>query len=177
MALFLVAAKQPRAALIWCAAIVLCAATMGALKLGLAACGRPLASVGLTSPSGHAAMSAAVYGGFGVVIATTHTRWLRRAARLIALVLVIGIALSRLILHRHTALEVAIGLAVGCSALLVVVVGIRRRPPRDLAFLWLLAAAAIVAAVFHGERWPAEQAIHHLAGRFDLLHAWCVRGA
>ena len=160
-------------ALVWCAAIVGCAGAIAALKLGLAACSRPLVPIGLTSPSGHAAMSTAVYGGLAALVGMTRTRWHRLAARLLGLLLVAGIALSRLTLHRHTSLEVIVGLVVGGGALLLIVVGIRRLMPRDLPLVWLIAAAAMVALVFHGERWPAEQAIRHVAGHFDLFRAWC----
>jgi hypothetical protein len=31
----------------------------------------------------------------------------------------------------------------------------------------------VVFALFHGTRWPAEQAIHRIARWFDALRPWC----
>ena len=89
-----------------------------------------------------------------------------------AAALIIAMPMSRIILHVHTPIEVVVGLAVGLAALAVIIsiAAIRRE---RLPVLWLAAAAILVATLFHGERWPAEQAIHHFAGWFDMLRPWC----
>jgi membrane-associated phospholipid phosphatase len=172
MLCFLAATRQPRLAIGWAIAILGCAAVISGLKLVLDACGNPLASAGLASPSGHTAMSAVVYGGFAAVIGTRLARPARAALIAGAAALIIAMPLSRIVLHVHTPIEVVVGLAVGLAALTIIVsiAAIRRE---RLPVLWLAAAAILVAMLFHGERWPAEQAIHHFAGWFDMLRPWC----
>src|SRR5438067_2196816 len=74
MGCFLLAARQPRLAAGWALAIVGCAGAIGGLKLVLAACGYSLGVPGQASPSGHTAMSVAVYGGYAAVIGASLAR-------------------------------------------------------------------------------------------------------
>jgi len=170
---FLVALKQPRLAVGWGLAIVGCAGAIGALKIILDACGHSLVGPGLSSPSGHAAMSTAVYGGFAAVTGATLARPAREAVIAGTAVLIVVIALSRVILGAHSPVEVAIGFVVGIAALAVILAVVTRYRPVWLPVVWLAALALVVAMLFHGERWPAEQAVHHLGGRFDFLRLWC----
>jgi membrane-associated phospholipid phosphatase len=172
MALFLVAAREPRLAIGWCVAIVACAGAIGAMKLALADCAHPLGGPGLSSPSGHTAMGTAVYGGFAAV-AGAHLAHRSRAVLIGgAAALIGGIALSRAILA-HSVIEVAVGLAVGSAALAAILAYVARHRPRPLPLGRLALAVLLVALLFHGARWPAERAIHRLAGWFDMLRPWC----
>ena len=128
--------------------------------------------VELASPSGHAAMGAVVYGGFAAVIGANLAAPARAAVIVGAAALIIAMPLSRIVLHVHTPIEVVIGLVVGLAAVATIVATATLRGER-LPVLWLAAAAILVAMLFHGDRWPAERAIHHLAGWFDVLRAWC----
>lgn len=169
MLCFLVAAKQLRLAIVWAVAILGCAGVISGMKLALEVCG---SSSGLESPSGHAAMSAAVYGGFAAVIGANAGRWARTALIVGAAALIIAIPLSRVVLHVHTPIEVVVGLAVGLAAVVIILATVARRQER-LPVLWLGAAAIVLAMLFHGRRWPAERAIRDLAGWFDMLRPWC----
>ena len=117
-------------------------------------------------------MSLAVYGGLAVVLGAL----LARPARIMliagAALLAVAIAVSRVMLHHHSPLEVVVGLAVGGTALAAIIAVVVRYPPAHLPLGRLALAAAIVALLFHGERWPAERAIHRLAG-VDLVRPWC----
>ena len=172
MLCFLAAARRRRLAIGWAVAILGCAGVIAGLKLVLNACGNPIAGIGLASPSGHAAMGAVVYGGFAAVIGANLAGPARTAVIVGAAALIIAMPLSRIVLHVHTPIEVVVGLAVGLAALAIIVsvAAIRRE---RLPVLWLAAAAILVAMLFHGERWPAEQAIHHFAGWFNMLRPWC----
>ena len=176
MLCFLSAARQPRLAIGWVAAILGCVSMIGGLKLVLDVCGDPLAGTGLTSPSGHVAMSTVVYGGIAAAISASLAPPVRAALIANTTALIILMPLSRIVLRVHTPVEVVVGLAVGLASLVIIVatVAIRRA---QLPVLWFAAAAILVAMFFHGERLPAEQAIHHLAGRFDLLRSRCNSGA
>jgi membrane-associated phospholipid phosphatase len=172
MLCFLVAARRPRLAIGWAVAILGCAGVIGGLKLVLDACGNPIAGAGLASPSGHAAMSAVVYGGFAAVIGANLAAPARAAVIAGAAALIIAMPLSRIVLHVHTPIEVVVGLVVGLAAVAIIVVTATIRGER-LPVLWLAAAAILVAMLFHRDRWPTERAIHHLAGWFDVLRPWC----
>jgi membrane-associated phospholipid phosphatase len=173
MVCFLLAAKEPLLGAGWGLAIIGCAGAIGALKIVLVACAHSFAVPGLSSPSGHIAMGTAVYGGFAAVFATTLARPAREAVITGAALLIIGIARSRIILGVHSPVEVAIGFAIGLAALGAILVVVTQFRPARLPVVWLAAAALAVAMLFHGQRWPAEQVVHHLAGRFNFLWLWC----
>lgn len=170
---FLFGARQPRVALGWTAAIIGCAAGIGAMKIILFACGRPFAGAGLSSPSGHTAMSIAVYGGLGMLIGTTLHRPWRELVVGGAILLALGISVSRAVLGYHSIIEVVIGLGVGGAALAVIFAVVSRYRPQQLPIRWLVVALVLICLCFHGDRWPAERAIHRLAGWFDALRPWC----
>ncbi len=170
---FLLASRQPFLALGWAAAIIFCAGAIGASKIMFAACGYPLGT-SLSSPSGHTAMSVAVYGGYAAVVGSTLRPLPRRALIGGAVIVTLTIAVSRAILHFHSPLEVVIGLGVGLATLVLLVVLLGRYCPTEpLPLIRLAAAVLFVALVFHGERWPAEHAIHRLAGLLAFLRPWC----
>lgn len=161
---FLFVWRRPRLALGWGLSIAGCAAAIGALKLALA--GVPE----VASPSGHVAMSTAVYGGFVALLGASLAPLERRAAALGAVLAVAGIAVSRLVLHEHTVAETAIGLVVGLAALGVFRSVLAVAAPGRLPAVWLCGAALGVIVLMHGTRWPVERAIHALAG-LGLVHA------
>jgi len=171
---FLFAAKEPRLAIGWALVILLCAGVTGALKLAFTVCGYPLAGSGLMSPSGHTAMSVAVYGGLAAVIGNGLKAPARAALIGAAAIFAIGIALSRTIVGHHTPIEVAIGLIVGIAALGAMIAVAARYRPEHLPIRWLVAGALVVFLLFHGTRWPAERAIHRLAWWLDILRPYCT---
>ena len=173
MAVILLAAKERRLALGWTLAILGCAGAIAALKLILTACGQPLGGLGLSSPSGHTAMSTAVYGGFAAVIGVHAGRLARTALAVGAAALLLAIAWSRAILHSHSPIEVLVGLAVGMTALAAIRLAVARHPPQSLPIGWLAAVALAIVLLFHGERWPAEQVIRRLATWFVIVGPGC----
>jgi len=170
---FLLVARQPRLAIGWGLAIVGCAGAIGGLKLGFAVCGHPLDGARVASPSGHTAMSIVVYGGFAAVVGATLTRLARAPLIAGTAVPVIGIPLSRTIVSGHTTNEVVVGLAVGIAALGAIIAVMARYRPERLPLAWLAAGALVVFMLFHGTHWPAEQAVHRLAGLLAFLRPYC----
>lgn len=173
MAGFLLAAKEPRLAVGWGLAIVGCAGAIGGLKLVFAVCGHPIDGARVASPSGHTAMSIAVYGGFAAVAGAALTRRARAALIAGAALPVIGIPLSRTVVSGHTTIEVVVGVAVGIAGLGAIIAIMARYRPERLPLAWLAAGALIVFVLFHGTHWPAEQAVHGLAGLLAFLRPYC----
>lgn len=173
MTAFLFAARQSRLAIAWALVIIGCAGATAGLKLMLRICGHPLAVSALRSPSGHTAMSIAIYGGIAIIVGSTLGSAARIALVAGALVFSLGIADSRTIVGFHTPIEVVIGIGVGLATLLVMTAVAVRYRPASLPLGWLVAGMLVVFALFHGTRWPAEQAIHHIAHWLDMLRPYC----
>lgn len=173
MTVFLFAARQPRLAIAWALVIIGCAGATGAFKLALRICGHPLTASTLSSPSGHTAMSIAVYTGIAIVIGSTLGPLARAALFFAAAIFAFTIAASRALVGAHNVIEVAVGLAVGLATLPVMLALTLHYRPGSLPLRWLAGGALVVLALFHGTRWPAEETIHHLARWLDALRPFC----
>ena len=126
------------------------------LKLGIGACGWILDIPGLESPSGHAASATMIYGGLAAVLLTRFRGLLRV---LPGIPIAILFALSRVLLHDHSILEVTIGSIIGlCGVGLFV--RLSGPVPIGLRPVWLWIMIGVVAAATHGTRMTAEQHIH-----------------
>jgi hypothetical protein len=75
---FLVAERQLRLSFVWSFAILGCAGVVGLLKLLLTARGPRSTFAGMLSPSGHTAMSTAIYGSLSLEIARSSPQWFGR---------------------------------------------------------------------------------------------------
>jgi membrane-associated phospholipid phosphatase len=104
-----------RTALLWCAALAACGGGTALLKVYFSACASPVAA--LNSPSGHASMSTLVYGGLALIIGAEASPWQRFAAGALGIAVVLGIALSRVLLGAHSTIEVVVGCVIGGAAL------------------------------------------------------------
>jgi membrane-associated phospholipid phosphatase len=155
MVAFLAFEGEKRAAACLALAVALCGLTIGFAKLALQSCGRPLLSIDLATPSGHAALATVVFGSFAYLLsrgAPAERRWIFAAG---ALIIILCIAASRIALAVHSTTEVVAGLCIGLSALAIfgrLTGPLLERP----TVLWLCLSAAALIAVFHGSRWPVE---------------------
>jgi membrane-associated phospholipid phosphatase len=150
-----------------------CVATISGLKLMLDVCG-PIIAGTLRSPSGHTAVSVVVYGGYAAIIGAHYRPTARLTLMVGATIFALGIALSRLVLHFHSGIEVGVGLIVGGIFLGAVHALVAWCRPAPLPLPWLGAAVAVSFLLFYGERWPAERALHRIAALFDILRPWCT---
>ena len=173
MTIFLTAMSYTRAALGWSVSILACAGAIAALKIALFVCGHSLPIPELLSPSGHMAMSTAVYGGFAVVSGTALTRPARDIVIAGAIALITAIGTSRLLLHYHSVLEIGVGLLVGAGAVAMIILIVTRSRLEGLRIGYLAAGVLAVGCFFYGERWPAESAMHNVAQWLDVLRCWC----
>jgi membrane-associated phospholipid phosphatase len=165
---FLILTNESKLAIAWVIGVFGCATFIGGMKLIIGICEAAFAGAGVRSPSGHAAMATAVYGGCAVVIGPSLRRWARIAMTHSVIILVVAILISRLALRRHTLIEVSVGLAVGLGGLLVISSAEPRRP-KALPVLWLIGAALPLLLIFYGAHWPVERAIQVFG---TWLYAW-----
>ena len=148
-----------RAAVSWVLTVAGVLGVMLVLKLGIGACGWELGIPGLNSPSGHTASATVLYGG----VSTLLLSGLRGLSRILpAILIAVLFAVSRVLLHDHSILEVSIGGAVGLCG-----VGLFARlcgpVPPGFRRIWLAVVIAVVAVAAHGNRMTAEQHIHSFA--------------
>lgn len=145
------------------AALVVAAAAIGFLKIAVIGCGAGSSVPGLNSPSGHTAMAAAVFGTLSFVMAGQISGWRRSIPPLIALLLITGIAATRVLLGVHTVEEIVVGLAAGGLVALLSIVILRRTRMVRVRLGALLLAIAITAALTDGIRAPSEEVVHFFA--------------
>jgi membrane-associated phospholipid phosphatase len=163
---------QWRAAAFWLVAVLGCVASMVALKLAFYTGDLTVTGVALRNPSGHAALSAAVYGSLAWIVASQVADWRRPTLLLLGALAVAAIAVSRRYLHVHSTSDVAVGLLVGgLWAAFFVWRGWWRDPPAERNPLPLLLLLSVVALVAHGSHLPVAR----MAALFPLPPGFVAR--
>ena len=150
-----------RGAVSWAVSVAGVLAVMLVCKLAVFACGWRAPWTGLSSPSGHTAASAVVYGGLlSLLMAPSAAGTMFAAVAGGCVALVFG--LTRLALHVHTVSDVVFGAVVGVAGAVLMR---RLAGPRPQRLLWprLTLAALVVVIVFHGRRLEAETRMRWLA--------------
>ena len=142
----------------------LAAVLIVALKMIFLSCGTQW-QTGIQSPSGHACMSAAVYGCLATVVAAARAPRARAAVGALIVVLVGAIAASRVLLGVHTLAEVLIGLAIGAGAQQLFAWSYARMEPLQVNARTFGVAFAVTVLLAFGLRIPAESALRHVARR------------
>jgi membrane-associated phospholipid phosphatase len=159
------------AAIWWLGVLVVFGALIGGLKMLFFAC--PPA-IDVRSPSGHTGFSMLVYGAIAAIFAAQRrSSWTRAVIMTATIALVVGIAISRVILHMHSTRETVIGFLIGAAAAGVFFFGYQRTTPNRRLTAPLLFAVVLTAAVFHGARLNAETNLHALGGWLDLQQLFC----
>jgi membrane-associated phospholipid phosphatase len=171
--ILLLAGRERRLAIAWLLSVGGCGLVMLVLKLAFTACGHPLTPFRIFSPSGHTAMSTAVYLSAALLIGATEGPLARMLILAASMWLVAAIGVSRVILDRHNLAEVLIGLAVGLAAVAVFYAVLRRRPNPTISIRWLVGGGFTLAMAMHGTRLMIEPAVHSVAGAFRLTLPWC----
>jgi membrane-associated phospholipid phosphatase len=169
--IYLLTWERWRQAMAWTLAVAVCALGTAMVKLLYHSCIMVTAAANL---SGHAAMSATVYGGFALLLTTRPMRWPGYAANAAAGLLVLGISLSRIALEAHQWSEVLAGLIVGLATVLL----FRRMSgpgERPVPVAGLLIGAVVMAALMHGFRWPVERYLTDLAMLIHNTEGTCAQ--
>jgi membrane-associated phospholipid phosphatase len=153
--------RAPRAAAWWAIAVFLCVGATAALKIVFWGCA-PVSD--LHSPSGHASFSTLVYGATGLIVAAEGGRRWPQVATALSAALILGIALSRLLLGDHTVPEVVLGWVIGGACLAAFGRRYRRYRPHHARIAPLLIAVTILALLLHGSDLRAEGLLHRITG-------------
>lgn len=155
---------SPRLSWVLLRSVLLAGVLIAALKVLFLSCGARWVP-GLVSPSGHACMSAIVYGAFATVYAAGQPTAVRVFTAGIAAAFVAFISFTRIALGVHTPTEVLIGLAVGVTSLAWFALSYAQMPPLKVGARALALAMAATVIFSFGVRLPVESLIRHFARR------------
>ncbi|HXW64736.1 MAG TPA: phosphatase PAP2 family protein [Burkholderiaceae bacterium] len=117
----------------------------------------------LVSPSGHACLSAAVFGSLGVVAAAGRGALARLVIALLVALAVAIIASSRVLIGVHTWTEVIVGLLVGVLALVLFAWSYTRSAPPRIELVTFGVTLLATMMLTFGIRLPGESIIRHVA--------------
>jgi len=172
---YLACCKCGRGAIALIVAFIISAVGISLAKLLFFGCQAYYDDYGIRSPSGHAALSLAVYGTLAILLASQSKRWVSWFTLAAAFALIVVIALSRVLLGFHSAGEVVIGLLIGAVAVAAACLFLFYNHKKVPSFnIFPLLLAVIVAAfVFHDIRVPAEEFIQRIAEQLRFYLPWC----
>jgi membrane-associated phospholipid phosphatase len=146
---------------------------IGVLKILVIGCGHPLTVwLNLRSPSGHAALSSALFGGLALIVRRSLPRVQAFAAITVSLLLIASIAVSRVILGFHSVSEIIVGVAVGGLCAVLACAG--ASAPQWRALRWLPFALLVPLLLLHGVRLPVEGVIEAVSSRLHSHAAMCA---
>ncbi len=150
----------------WLAALALCVGGTGILKIYFFAC-PPLTD--LHSPSGHSSLSTLVYGTLTLAVAAGLKDWRRWLVVFAGTMFVIGIGISRVVVHAHSIPEVLLGSVLGMGALSLFVLTYLRDIPTRTYLGPLVTVSVMLVILLNGHELRAEELLHHIANYLDLV--------
>ena len=161
MLLWFLVMRCPRGAAWWAIIFAFCAGMTALLKVSFYGCPP---THDLHSPSGHTSLSTLVYGAMTLVTAN-ETRGVRRIMAISGGTgFILAIAVSRLLLHAHSAAEVGAGLIIGTSALALFGLRYPRYQAKEMWLFPLFVACGALVTVLHGRELRAEEFLREMAG-------------
>lgn len=146
-----------------------------ASKLAFMAWGWGIRRLDFIGLSGHSAMAAAVWPAlFALAYGSSSRRW-RWLATGCGLLLALLVAVSRLMLHVHSAAEVVSGFLVGAAAVLLFLCRHDERwQLRGRGWLLVISVALMLPLVY-GHRFPTEHILRLVAQQLSLDHSVYTR--
>lgn len=155
------------------------AAVISVLKLIMISCGS--GHFDIRSPSGHSALSIAVYGTFGLLFFRYFEKWYRYLVSVALFALGATIAVSRVIMNLHSMGEMILGSIVGILTLLASWFFFLHKKeafavsekPRPFNIYIVIAILIVVAGLVHGTRLPSEDFIQKLARDVKASLTFC----
>lgn len=175
MACWLAYAAGMRAALAWCAALLVCVGLLALLKVYFRGCPRP--ELGLLSPSGHAGFSLFVYGGIALCVARDEVPWRRLVLPAAGLLWIAAIAWSRYALHAHSPSEIVFGLLAGGLVLAAFALGAGPLPRIRFPFALSVLIAALLTLAMIRLHWNYnfEELFRHIGREWRPWLPLCSR--
>ncbi len=161
--IYLLYNKCGRGALALALALILSSCGIALAKLLFIGCGGVSYTSSINSPSGHTALSLAVYGTYTLLLCSQLRGWRQIFVIVIIVDLIAAIAATRVVLGFHNITEVMLGIIVGGVALLLVQQYVKRGPLKSFNVYLLILCIVITAALLHGFRLPAEHLIQEIA--------------
>jgi membrane-associated phospholipid phosphatase len=118
------------------------------------------------SPSGHSAISMAVYATFAAIISSSQSGWRKIAPYLFFSSLILLISMSRVALTTHTMNDVIVGGSIGAIVFLYIWSNLLKDNVVQCCRLRFTIIPFIVAVTIHGLHFPAESLIRHFSQYF-----------
>ncbi len=148
---------------------------IGCAKLLFLGCNGHLADYDIHSPSGHTALSVAVFGTCTLLVSQKQARWRCYALGIVFLLFVTAIAMTRVMLGCHTVAEVVLGGLIGAVTLLSVYVFLKRSrdvPEYDRTVFAVLMIS--IMAALYSVHFPAENYIRLIAHYMKMHMPVCA---
>lgn len=159
--------RNPRLACEWAAVLAAMASVVVLSKIAYKAFGVDWRTIGFFTVSGHSALAAALYPLLCYALLAGAKPPVRRAAVAFGGTIAVAIAVSRVLSHRHTPVEIVTGLAVGLAVAWLMLRrwhGALGIPVRSMPVV-LGTAMVAVLAVYLLPNVPAERVLSHIAWR------------
>lgn len=173
-ALYLFLVKNHKAAFVLVAAYVLCGSIMLVLKIYFLGCHHKFPEWNIESPSGHAAMVAAIYGSLAAIIYRQLPNWRRIVALIGCAFLVALISISRVYFEFHTPQEVMLGLGVGSALACASFAYMHNAPAVPIKLRYLGLVGLVALALFYGRVTPAEELIRRIVDLLKASFSFCA---
>jgi membrane-associated phospholipid phosphatase len=169
---YLCVLRRWRLALALAVSIAASTGTILVLKLLFHACGHAITDANVVSPSGHVAFGAVFYGALAIMLASGHDRFVRIAAAIGTVLLLVAFGISRVRVGAHSVPEVVIGFMVGGAAIALFAVLHRWSGRPSVPALPLALGFAAAVALVGGSNFTLESDIaryaYKIANRLDV---------
>ncbi|MDX9690712.1 MAG: phosphatase PAP2 family protein [Alphaproteobacteria bacterium] len=172
-AVYLYTVGAHRAALFLLFSLVASAGSIALLKIGFLGCHHVIPYLNIESPSGHAALSVAIYGCLTAIMMSHFTGWRRWGALIVYLLGVSAISLSRLYVGFHTGPEVLLGAALGAVIAGICFWGLRKPSPIHFKARHLALICLAPLLFLYGVHAPSEMLIRRLVAFLKDVMPYC----
>jgi hypothetical protein len=106
-------------------------------------------------------------------IAVETRSWQRWVVTVVGALFILSIAVSRQLLHAHTALEVWLGLLIGGVALAIFTKSYLSHHPMRVWLQPLVLAVVILLIIFHGHELRAEEMLDRISAYLEIARRMC----
>jgi membrane-associated phospholipid phosphatase len=173
---YLLVKHRAREAAALAASFIVTAGLIGVLKIVFMTCGHSLFEI--RSPSGHTALSVAVFGTYALLMERNARGWMRFFLPMCLIILACVIGVTRVTLGFHSVNEVLVGTFAGMAVIMMINFFILKSsvatPMSRLNIVILIVLMTIAGSIAYGVKFPAEQMITELAARLKSQTHVCL---